>query len=601
MLNKTLNAIPVVWHFLFSSINDSSKKLSLPHINKFIHFKIRLMNHNSFLTFGAIIAFNVISSIAIGQDSKNTDNSATANKYYNWYNLDPKKNKIVGIGTERAYDELLKGKPMKTVIVAVIDGGVDIHQEDLQGKIWVNKSEIPGNGIDDDHNGYVDDVNGWDFIGGANGQDINQETLELTRLYKKLSSKFAGVDTLKLSGNDLQEFMEFKKVRSKYIDKTNKTIQDYQNFLSFTKAFIFSDSMACVLLHKTNYTLADIKSIKPGDNEQITAIKEFLMSILKKASGAKEIRDYLDDSSTREYIDNLTNKMKYNYNLNFNPRTIVGDDPEVWGSSYGNNDVIGPRAGHGTFVSGIIAANRHNNLGILGIADSVKIMVVRTVPDGDERDKDVANAIIYAVNNGAQILNLSFGKDYSPQKKFVDNALKYAATKDVLIVHAAGNDAEDIDTMPNFPTNKGTSGSILMDNWLTVGASSQKANKELPGSFSNYGKKEVDLFAPGVNIFGLKPDNKYEDGDGTSFAAPMVAGAAALIKSVYPSLHASQIKEILLRSSTKYPRLKVYLPSEDSSQKKKKVKFGTLSKSGGVLDVYQALKLAEQYVKNAGN
>lgn len=557
------------------------------------------MNHNSFLTFSAIVALNVISTVAIGQDTKRTDSNVTENKYYNWYNLDPKLNKKAGIGTERAYDELLKGKPLTTVVVAVIDGGVDINHEDLQGKIWVNKGEIPGNGIDDDHNGYVDDVNGWDFIGGADGKDVNQETLELTRLYKKYSSKFAGVDTLKLTGSDMKEFMEFKKVRTKYFEKTNKALQDYQSFQNFSRAFRFSDSLVCILLNKTNYTLSEVKSIKTGDNEQLSAVKDFLMSLLKKTSGSKEIRDYLDDASTKEYVNNLSEKMKYNYNLNFNPRTIVGDDPEVWDSSYGNNDVVGPRAGHGTFVSGIIAANRHNDLGILGIADSVKIMVIRCVPDGDERDKDVANAIIYAVNNGAQIINMSFGKDYSPQKKFVDDALKYAATKDVLLVHAAGNDAENVDTMANFPSNKDLSGNILINNWLTVGASSQKADKELPGSFSNYGKKEVDLFAPGVNIYGLKPGNKYEAGDGTSFAAPMVTGAAALIKSVYPSLHASQIKEILMKSSTKYPRLKVYLPTEEG--KKVKVKFNTLSESGGVLDVYEALKLAGQYVKNTSN
>ena len=553
------------------------------------------MSNTLFLGFSVLIALNF--TTVSGQDSKSTTNPATTNKYYNWHNLDPVKNKTAGIGTERAYDELLRGKPMTTVIVAVIDGGVDINHEDLLGKIWVNKGEIPGNGIDDDHNGFVDDINGWNFIGGSDGQNINEETIELTRLYKKYSAKFAGVDTLKLTGDDLKEFTEFKKIRSKFLEKTNKYLQDYQNFQNFKMAFKFSDSLACILLNKTEYKLADVKTIKPGDSEQITAVKEFLMGLLKKTSGAKEIRDYLTGNSTQEYLNDLTNKVKYNYNLNFNPRTIIGDDPEVWNSNYGNNNVNGPRADHGTFVSGIIAANRHNNIGILGIVDSVKIMSVRTVPDGDERDKDVANAIIYAVNNGAQVINMSFGKDYSPQKKFVDDALKYAASKDVLMVHAAGNDAENVDTMANFPTNRGDGGSILINNWLTVGASSQKADKELPGYFSNYGKKEVDLFAPGVRIFSLKPNNTYEEGDGTSFAAPMVTGAAALIKSVYPSLHALQIKEILLKSSTKYPKLKVYLPTEEG--KKMKVKFESLSETGGVLNVYEALKLAETYANKA--
>ena len=543
------------------------------------------MNCRSFLSF-SIISLTFFSFATFGQESKSIKNSATENKYYNWHNLDPKKNKIAGIGTERAYDELLKDKSMTRVIVAVIDAGVDIKHEDLQGKIWVNTGEVPGNGIDDDHNGYIDDINGWNFLGGSDGRNINQETLELTRLYKKYSSTYSGVDKSTLSGSDLAKYQEYEKIRDKYIEKTNKILQDFQNLQSFSKAYKFSDSLASNILGKTNYTLADVKKINPGNNEQLTAVKNFLSSLLKKGSNPKEYRDYLD------YINQ---KVNYHYNLNFNPRAIVGDDPEVWNDkAYGNNDVGGAKPDHGTFCAGIIAANRHNGLGIKGIADSVKIMVIRTVPDGDERDKDIANAIIYAVNNGAQILNMSFGKEFSPQKIFVDEALKFAASKDVLIVHAAGNDAENNDTIANFPNYYDLAGTKIMDNWLTVGASSEKANKKLAASFSNYGKKEVDLFAPGVRIYSLKPNNKYEEGDGTSFAAPMVAGAAALIKSAYPSLHASQIKEILLKSSTKYPKLKVYLPCEGGT-KKIKVLFSSLSQTGGVLDVYEALKLAAQY------
>lgn len=548
------------------------------------------MQGKSFLGFTLLLLFGNFFA-ALGQKSTNANTSFT-NKYFNWYNLSIQKNKVLGIGTDRAYTELLKGLPMTRVVVAVIDGGVDIHHEDLVGKIWENPKEIPGNNIDDDNNGFVDDVNGWNFIGGADGRDINEEALEVTRLYKKYSAEFAGMDTLKLTEAQYKDFQEFKKVRKTYIEKSNKVFHDFQSFQNFSNAFNFSDSLISKFLGKSDYTLSDVKRIKPVNNEQLSAIKEFIVSLLKKISSPNEIKDY---------IKHVATQINFSYNLNFNPRSIVGDDPEVWDNkSYGNNDVVGPRADHGTFVAGIIAANRHNDTGILGIADSAKIMVVRTVPDGDERDKDIANAIIYAVNNGAQVLNLSFGKDFSPQKKFVDDALRFAASKDVLIVHAAGNDAENIDTTANFPNCYSLSGDKLMDNWITVGASSKKANKELAAEFSNYGKKEVDLFAPGVRIFSLKPDNGYKEGDGTSFAAPMVAGAAALIKSVYPSLHASQIKEILLKSSAKYPKLKVYLPNEDG-KKKVKVLFSSLSQTGGVLDVYEALKLAKEYVSSPLN
>jgi Subtilisin-like serine proteases len=550
------------------------------------------MNLRSALYFSVILLHYIFVIRVSGQDVKNVGNTTAENKYYNWYNLDPLKDKTVGIGTERAYNELLKGKTLTSVIVAVIDGGVDIKHEDLQGKIWVNKGEIPGNGIDDDHNGYVDDVNGWNFIGGPEGKDIEQETLELTRLYKKYSDKFKGVDKSALSENDLKEYTEYEKIKSKYLEKANKALESFQNIQNFTKVYKFSDSIISSMLHKTDYNYKDIKKIKTGDNEQLKAIKKFLCGLYKNGFNAKEYDDYLKYTSSR---------INYQFNYKFNPRSIVGDNPEVWNDkAYGNNDIIGPKPDHGTFVSGIIAGNRHNNLGIKGIADSVKIMVVRAIPDGDERDKDVANAIIYAVNNGAQIINMSFGKDYSPQKKFVDDALELAESRGVLIVHAAGNDAENIDTMAHYPNNFDLAGKKIMDSWITVGASSQKPNKELAGSFSNYGKKEVDLFAPGVRIYSSKPDNRYEEGDGTSFAAPMVTGAAALLKSVYPSLTAAQLREILLKSSTKYPKLKVYQPNDndDKNNKRIKVAFESLSQTGGVLDVYEALKLAGQYVNS---
>ena len=527
-------------------------------------------------------------SYSFGQDNTNKGDSVPAQKYYNWFNLDPAQDKIAGISTDRAYEELLKGKTLTRVVVAVIDGGVDINHQDLQGRIWVNKGEIPNNGIDDDGNGYIDDVNGWNFLGGPKGENIHKETLEVTRLYKKYSEKYKTADTLHLTEQDLKEFNEYKTVRSDFLEKYNTAKSNNESLQAFGIAFNISDSIVFNILHKEDYTLKDIKRIKAGDNEQLAAVKDFLKGIYKKGFTRK---DYF------QYKDQLFNQINYQYNTEYNPRTIVGDNPEVWSDTvYGNNDVVGGTGDHGTFVAGIIAAVRNNNLGIKGINDSVKIMSVRCVPDGDERDKDVANAIIYAVNNGAQILNLSFGKTYSPQKQFVDSALKLAQLKGVLIVHAAGNDAKDVDEFQFYP-QKYEDGTVIMDNWINVGASSQKPNKELPATFSNYGKKNVDLFAPGDNICSTWPNSKYYVADGTSFASPMVAGAAALLKSAYPSLTAAQLKEILMKSSHKYPTLRVYLPKKETDQKKMIVEFSSLSITGGVLNVYDALKMAEQYIR----
>jgi subtilisin family serine protease len=510
------------------------------------------------------------------------------NKFHNWHNLDIKKNKTVGISTDRAYKELLKSKKATTVIVAVIDGGVDINHEDLKDKIWTNTKEIPGNGIDDDHNGYIDDIHGWNFIGGSDGQNINKENTELTRIYRLYSKKYEGKDSLTLTDAEKTEFKEYKTIKSDFLKKYNEAKEDYNNFLPFKLAYHYADSIMQAYFGKKDYTVKELKKFKPGNDENLINCKDMLIRSSKKGFSRSELEEYA------QYLDS---KYLYQFNTTFNPRGIVGDDPSVMSAvPYGNNDVIGPDAEHGTFVSGIIAADRNNNLGLKGIADSVKIMVIRAVPDGDEYDKDVANAIIYAVNNGAKIINCSFGKSYSPQKHFVDEALKLAAEKDVLIVHAAGNDAENNDSITHYPDNYYANGAVIDENWITVGATSQKANSDLVASFSNYGEKTVDLFAPGYRIYSSLPNNKYGILDGTSFSAPMVAGAAALLKSYYPWLTAKQLKDILCQSGVKYPDLQVYPPSELGLKTNgSRIKFSNLSQTGSILNVYNAIEITEKY------
>jgi subtilisin family serine protease len=291
--------------------------------------------------------------------------------------------------------------------------------------------------------------------------------------------------------------------------------------------------------------------------------------------------------------------LQQHLNLEYNPRTLVADNPEdINDRLYGNNNVIGPRADHGTPVAGIIGAVRGNNLGIDGIAQEVQLMILRAVPQGDERDKDIALAIRYAVDNGAHIINMSFGKDFSPHKHYVDEAVQYAEAHNVLLVHAAGNDGQNIDLVDNFPTKHYKAGKQA-NNWIEVGATSLKADKNFNGIFSNYGKQNVDLFAPGVDVISLAPDNKYDKMDGTSFAGPVVSGVAALVWSYYPELTAQELKEVLMKSCTLYPKLKVHTPAEDPT-KKQKVNFSDLSVTGGVVNAYEALKLAQKVVLEKG-
>ncbi|MFT3739066.1 MAG: S8 family serine peptidase [Breznakibacter sp.] len=509
-------------------------------------------------------------------------------KMLNWQHLDLKAHKTAGIGTDKAYRELLSSlTPKQTVVVAVIDAGVDIAHEDLNGKVWTNKGEIPANGIDDDGNGYIDDVHGWNFIGNAKGENIEYENVEYTRILRKLKpefEKYANAD--KVPADKKDGYALYLQCKAKYDTDLKKYESQKQNIEGFEQRLAMAESALRETLQADQLSIPSVKALKTKD-KRVLAAKKMYLAVYQNGYTPQSLNSY------KEHI----NKQLDTYlNFEFNPRTLLGDNVEdINDRHYGNNDVTGPDAFHGTFVAGIIAANRGNRLGIDGIAENVLIMSVRAVPEGDEMDKDVALAIRYAVDNGAKVINMSFGKAFSPQKQMVDEALKYAESKGVLLVHGAGNDAQDVDAIPNYP-NKFAADGYQASNWLNVGANAYKKDKTLPAVFSNYGQQNVDLFAPGVNMVSLTTQNRYQMSDGTSFACPMVAGAAALIWSYYPNLSVQQLREIILRSATPFPKLKVNRPSENRGKKKKdQVYFGSLSQTGGLLNIYEALKLAATY------
>ena len=501
----------------------------------------------------------------------------------NWQTLDPKKDKVYGVGSEEAY-KTLAGKTSKTVIVAVIDSGVDPDHEDLKDVIWKNPGEIAGNEIDDDKNGYVDDVNGWSFLGGKNG-DINNEATELARIVQKGNKKYRDlVDPSVLTADESKSYQEYKKLKEKftvelidqerqlqgidmvsdYLGKVKKQNNGVLNKEAF-KNYVPENEIEKEL--NKNFKLAFTFGVKIEDiEEQLSEGKEHFGTMVKY--------NKLDSDSMRTYLvgDN------------------VNDPNERY---YGNNHVQGPDARHGTHVAGIIAAMRDNNLGMKGIASNVKIMIVRAVPNGDERDKDVANAIRYAVDNGATVINMSFGKYYSPDKKLVDDAVKYAQSKDVLLIHAAGNESKDNDVELSFPCRELSSGEIA-SNWIQVGANGYKKGKNIIGSFSNYGKKKVDLFAPGVDVYATVPGSKYESLSGTSMASPSTAGVAAIVRSYFPELKAEEVKAVLMKTVVPYSR-KVNVPGLRKAKFLRKNKTRAVKKkvteiciSGGFVNVNNA-------------
>jgi cell wall-associated protease len=506
-----------------------------------------------------------------------------------WFLLDPALDSLQGVSAERTYETLLKGQPSKTILVAVIDSGIDIEHEDLKSVIWVNEKEIAGNGIDDDKNGYVDDVHGWNFIGGKNG-NVNADTYELTREYMRLSKKYDRADSVKNRKKAKTEYAAYLKLKDKYQKLKVKNEQQYQ-FYSGMYRYLKASIDTLKQYFKTDELVPDDVKNLTTERPSLIFAKSVVGRVYKSAGDDAPLDEYL--GQVKEGVDYFEVIVKYGYNTEFDSRLIVGDNySNLFEKGYGNNDVKGPDPLHGTHVAGIIAADRKNNLGIKGIADNVKIMAVRAVPNGDERDKDVANAIIYAVDNGAKIINMSFGKSFSPEKEVVDRAVKYAEQKGVLLIHAAGNDGDDIDMEKNFPTKKYLNGKEAK-NWIEVGASAWGSGEDFVGSFSNYGKKSVSLFAPGVQIYSTTPGNTYKNEDGTSMASPSTAGVAALLMSYFPYLTAIEVKDILEKSTRKFDNLKVQKPGS-----KELVSFSELSSSGGLVNAYEAVKMAKESKKS---
>jgi subtilisin family serine protease len=482
-----------------------------------------------------------------------------------WSNLDLIKDTIPGMSVDKAYAEFLKGKKGVKVIVGVVDSGVDVDHEDLKSVIWTNSKEIPGNKIDDDKNGYVDDIHGWNFLGNS-----NYENLEMTRIVKK--------------GDDGSQMYKDAKAD---LEKSKADLAPQKQQVDMLLA---ADKAVRAYLKKDNFTLEDVKAMQPTDGT-LQQYKAMFTQILASTPKPEF------DNQIKEYQDYVYNQLNYNLNTEFDGRKAVGDNPnDINDRNYGTNVVYAPdkeESLHGTHVAGIIAAVRGNNKGGDGVAKNTQILVVRAVPNGDEYDKDIALGIRYAVDNGAKIINGSFGKSYSPNKQWVYDAIKYAESKDVLIVHAAGNDGHDIDLSQykNFPNDSDDNKTEFASNFLTIGALSTTYGSGIVANFSNYGSFNVDVFAPGMKIYSTAPNNKYVYEQGTSMASPNAAGVAAIIRSYYPSLTASQVKQILMDSGTPITTVVTLGEAEE------KRPFTNASKSGKIVNAYNALLMAEKMAK----
>jgi cell wall-associated protease len=506
-----------------------------------------------------------------------------------WGGADLVEDTIPGMSVNKAYTEIIKKNRGKQVIVAVIDSGVDIEHEDLDGVIWTNKDEIPNNNKDDDNNGYVDDIHGWNFLG-----DAVEENMEYVRILKKLKPKYENIPASAVKSENREEFELYQRAKAEYDKEYNEALGMKNQYEGIVQQLKMANSAVSKKIGKEDYSLQELQNMN-ADTEELKQYKAFLIQVMSSMDGGIPTAI----TQLQEAIDYFAGRLDTHFNLDLNGRAIVGDNPDdLSDRNYGNNDVTGPTSDkedikHGTHVAGIIAAERDNNRGINGVANNVLIMALRAVPDGDEYDKDIALAIRYAVDNGASIINTSFGKSFSTHPEWVREAIQYADQNDVLIVNAAGNDGLNLDEHVVYPNDQDLNDpKEIADNFLTVGALNYKYGSGLVAGFSNYGKTNVDVFAPGTKIWSTTPNNEYEYLQGTSMAAPAVAGLAAVIRSYYPKLTDDQVKKVIMDSGLTSSAT-VVLGGDPS----KTNKFRELSTSGKMANLYNALILADKMSK----
>ena len=513
-----------------------------------------------------------------------------------WHMMDKEKDGYSGISADKAY-EFLKSKNLKskTVVVALLDTGIDTLQEDLESILWNNPKEIPGNGKDDDGNGYIDDVHGWNFLGGKDGRNVKIDSDERSRVYYGLKSKWDNktVDKTKLSKADLYEYQMFLRARAEI--KGNDTKEDEFKDVDIAglkilhASLLISDSILKKAMGRDTFTGNELNLYITKSFSEKRAKNELLGLMKDNNMLDQSDKEFID--GLLEYIEEIEGEQRKADAKISAPKTyrkdITGDDENNFNDrKYGNSDIMTDFSMHGTHCAGIIGAVRNNGKGMDGIADNVRIMMLRVLLNGDEHDKDIALAIRYAVDNGAQIISMSFGKSYSPQKQWIDEAFAYAESKNVLLVQAAGNDTKNVDTADYFPNPVYINGGRA-NNIITVGASAEPTSGSYTAYFSNYGKKNVDVFSPGVKIYSTLPGgNNYGNLSGTSMACPLVAGIAALTLEYFPALSAKQLKYVIEKSAIQ-PKEKVTKPGTDE-----KVALSELSKTGGIVNAYEAVKLA---------
>ncbi|MGH1384462.1 S8 family serine peptidase [Kordia sp.] len=513
----------------------------------------------------------------------------TKTEKQNWHFKDIYEDSIPGISLDKAYRELLKNKKGSTIIVAVLDTELDIEHKDLKNQIWINSDEIPNNNIDDDNNGYLDDIHGWNYLQTVQGGNIQYSRFGCTRIIEKYKPIFENKTLQNIPSNKIKQFKEYQRAIKIFQKEKKYILEDIAAYKRIKNKFIEVDSLLTKYFPRKNYTISEIDSISKITNDSLLKPQlRFMKYYLKNNINPK----WADENIKNEKI-----KLDTWLDFSYNDRKVQGDNiDDISDISYGNNNIQGSKRGsHGTKVMSVLAATRNNDIGINGISNSLKVMFLGVAPLGNEHDKDIALAIRYAVDNGAKIINMSIGKEFSMHPEWLEEAFKYAESKDVLIVSSAGNKSYDLNSEFDYPDDYNENGEYVK-NFIKVGASSYKADSTMVWLSSNYSVKNVDIFAPGHKIYCLSR-SRARNSSGTSLASAVVSGIAALIRSHYPNLSAIEVKEIILESGISFDVDVVQPYPYGEKQPPNKIPFSSLSKSGKIVNAYNALLMAEEVSK----
>lgn len=555
----------------------------------YFYLKYYEMNKFVLIFLFVILGCNSYDGISNKNHTKNVDsviilNETSKKDFIKWYYKDINSDSIPGISLEKAYATILNNKKGNPVIVAFLDSAMDINNKSLSNNIWINSNEISNNNIDDDSNGYIDDINGWNFLGNYKGENIIHANYEYIRIVRFYNPFFENKTEENLNYEDLTNFNNYKKAKIKYDKATD---------LGRRKYFYAKD-----ILKKDNEAKDALSSYfidKEYNIDELIKIDTIGNGLKRHVDQLKSLLEYNQpEEETKQEFNEIEIDYTKRLNIEYNERELIGDNPnDINDTNYGNNNISSNLDfyTHGTRVSSIVTENVNENISI----NNIKIMPICISPFGDEHDKDIAIGISYAVDNGAKIINMSFGKEFSMYPEWVHNAFKYAEKHNVLIVSSCGNSGINLNEVNDyFPNDNFDNGKEVTDNFLLVGASKKTVNKDLKASYSNYGNIDVDIFAPGYEIFTSYPNNETKLDGGTSLSSALTSKVAALIFSYYPNLTASQVKHIIMDSGVKYT-IPVNTPTKDD--KNKMTPFNELSKSGKIVNAYNALIMADSISK----